>query len=122
MVRVGAIFHPNKIVDEKVKAFYDYLHYSLSRRRDITTFTLENHYTIIDRLRKRIGEFLGHKSTKAVIRHYLENHQLLNTKKDRIIRAEKPEKLVKQIQTYWYNNEFAKIRHPFVLIYQVTLD
>ncbi len=99
MIRAGGISHPNEIIDKKVKAFYDYFHYSISRNRDVSKYDLENHLTLLEKIILRAQKFGSHPSSVWVIKHYLHSHSLLDRKNDRFSRKGKIAQKLKEIKT-----------------------
>lgn len=81
---IGQIFYEDDdVIDEKVKAFYDYFHYYLSDNEYIVLKEqpIENHLSLLQKINFRVGTSKPLSSTKTVIINLIHN-ELFDTDKD----------------------------------------
>lgn len=105
MTTIGQISHPNKTIDRKVKAFFDYFHYFMSTNEFIILEEQaeENHLSILEKIDFRLQNLKIEKSSKKII-GYLKDNPLLDTKSDFISRKGNYKEQVTNLKTHLQKN------------------
>ena len=81
-MQLGTINHSEPIVDRKVKHFYDHLKYLASLNREWVLYPLENHLTLLERIRFKLNLPVLYPSSVRVIENILISSSLFHTKND----------------------------------------
>jgi len=100
MISLGQISHPDEIIDQKAKVFYDYFHLYLSKNRYLLSEfqPLNNHLTILQKIDFRLHNSKLERSSIVVLKKLMDN-ELFDLKSDPISRREKYRDIIKILKT-----------------------
>lgn len=99
MNSIGRISHDNKIIDRKVKYFYDYFHYYLSSNEYLLLRhqPVESHLSLLHKIKNRLEEGKIEPSTNTIVNALLGN-ELLVVDLDIISRKGKVKETIRSVK------------------------
>jgi hypothetical protein len=99
---LGRISHENKVIDKKVKVFYDYFHSFLSKNEylRIQNHPLNNHLTLFQKIDYRLSQDKLEPSSKVILKKLVQN-KIFNSS-DEFSKKQELSIIIRKIKTQLY--------------------